>query len=308
KMNTKQTDNVKFHTADTVFTFQKNIPQFQFSKAVYNKLDYAVSTSNEYLKEYENLAFSINVIKDQYPEISIEAKQDTVNSRLTYFFGRVSDDYGLSKLQIVYHPENEENNKQFEPLPLNKSNFDQFLYAFPGTLNLEEGKTYSYYFEVFDNDGVHGAKSSKSSSFSYRKLTKEELEKEQLKEQKEAFQGLDSSLQKMQEQKEQLDELSRLQKEKKQLSWNDQKKIEEFLKRQQQQEELMKKFSEQMKENLENLEKDKEQQDPKKEDLQQRLEENEKKLTENEKLLEELQNLQEKIANEELFEKLEKLG
>src|SRR5690606_2173117 len=76
KMNTKQTDNVKFHTADTVFTFQKNIPQFQFSKAVYNKLDYAVSTSNEYLKEYENLAFSINVIKDQYPEISIEAKQD----------------------------------------------------------------------------------------------------------------------------------------------------------------------------------------------------------------------------------------
>ena len=308
KMNTKQTDNVNFHTADTVFTFQKNKPQFQFSKTVYNKLDYAVSTSNEFLKEYENLAFSINVIKDQYPEITIEAKQDTVNSRLTYFFGRVSDDYGLSKLQLVYHPENEENNKQFEQLSLNKSNFDQFLFAFPGALNLEEGKTYTYYFEVFDNDGVNGAKSTKSSSFSYRKLTIEELETEQLKEQKEAFQGLDSSLQKMQEQKEQLDELSRLQKEKKELSWNDQKKIEEFLKRQQQQEELMKKFSEQMKENLENFEKDKEQQDPKKEELQQRLEENEKKLNENEKLLEELQKLQEKIANEELFEKLEKLG
>src|SRR5690606_1378275 len=146
-------------------------------KRVYSKLDYEISTSNKALTDYENLAFTLNVIKDQHPEISVEAKQDSMNSQITYFMGRVSDDYGLTRLRLVYYPDKNEDDKQFESLPLNKSNFDQFLFVFPGNLNLTEGETYSYYFEVFDNDGVNGAKSSKSTTFSFRKLTKEELEK-----------------------------------------------------------------------------------------------------------------------------------
>lgn len=214
KLNTKQTEEVKLELSDTVFVFQKNIPEFLLTKSVFSNLEYRLTTSNKQLKDYESLAFSISVIKDQYPEISVEGKQDTLNSQWVYFMGKVSDDYGLSRLQIVYYPEGDENSKQTELIPLNPGTFDQFLYAFPGELPLEEGKEYSYYFEVFDNDGVNGAKSAKSSVYSYRKLTQSELEKQQLQEQKENIQGLDKSLQQMNEQKKQLDELSRMRIEK----------------------------------------------------------------------------------------------
>jgi hypothetical protein len=308
KLNTRETNNVQLKTADSSIQFQKNQPQFVLSKSVFSKFDYTISTSNDLLNDYENLAFSINVIKDQHPEIAVEARQDTLNSQITYFFGRVSDDYGLTKLQLVYYPSENENNKQYHSLPVNSGNFDQFLYVFPGELDLEEGTVYSYYFEVFDNDAINRPKSTKSTTFSFRKLTQAELEKQQLKEQQETIQGLDNTLRNMDKQNQDLEELSRMQKEKNELSWNDKQKLEEFLKRQKLQEEMMKKFSEKAKENLENFQKENKENDPQKEELKNRFEENEKRLQENEKLLEELQKLQEKIADEELFDKLKELS
>lgn len=307
-LNTKETNKVELKTADSTILFKKNQPQFELSKAVYSKFDYTISTSNDLLNDYENLAFSINVIKDQYPEIVVESRQDTLNSQITYFFGRVSDDYGLTKLQLVYYPSDNDEKKAFDNLDVNKGNFDQFLYAFPGELELEEGKVYSYYFEVFDNDAINRPKSTKSTTFSFRKLTQDELEKQQLKEQQETIQGLDNTIRDMDKQNKELEELSRMQKEKNELNWNDKQKLEEFLKRQKLQEEMMKKFSEKAKENLENFQKENKENDPQKEELKNRFEENEERLKENEKLLEELEKLQEKIAEEELFDKLQELS
>ncbi len=307
-LKTKQTDEVRLKTSDTTYFFEKNLPEFQISKNIYSPVKYTISTSNEKLKDFENLGFSLRVLKDQYPEINLEAKQDSLDSRVTYFMGRVSDDYGLSKLQIVYYPDDEPEEKYQKSITLNKGTFDQFLYVFPGELPLEEGRVYSYYFEVFDNDAINSPKSSKSTTFSFRKLTKDELENHQLKEQKETIQGLDKTLQNLDKQNKELEELSKLQKKKKELNWNDKQKFEEFLKRQKLQEEMMKKFSEKTKENLENFQKEDKENNPKKEELQERFEENEERLKENEKLLEELEKLKEKIADEELFEKMEELS
>jgi hypothetical protein len=307
KLNTRETKNVKLKTNEAIFDFTKESPHFVYSKPVFSKLDYTISTSNDLLNDYENLNFSINVVRDQHPEIVVDARQDTLNSQITYFFGRVSDDYGLTRLQLVYYPSDDEKKKTIEPLQVNRGTFDQFLYVFPGELELEPGKTYSYYFEVFDNDGINGAKSSKSTVFSFRKLTREELERQQLEEQREAIQGLNSTLQNMEQQKKSLEELSRMQKEKSELNWNDKQKVEEFLKRQKLQEEMMKKFSEKAKENLENFQKENET-DPQKEELLNRFEENQERSKENEDLLEELQKLKDKIEEEELFNKLEQLS
>lgn len=307
-LNTRETNKVQLKTADSTIQFKENQPQFELSKAVYSKFDYTISTSNDLLNDYENLGFTINVIKDQHPEIVVESRQDTLNSQITYFFGRVSDDYGLTRLQLVYYPSDNEEKKSYHNLEVNKGNFDQFLYAFPGELELEEGKVYSYYFEVFDNDAINRPKSTKSTTFSFRKLTQDELEKQQLKEQQETIQGLDNTIRDMDKQNKELEELSRMQKEKNELNWNDKQKLEEFLKRQKLQEEMMKKFSEKAKENLENFQKENKENDPQKEELKNRFEENEERLKENEKLLEELEKLQEKLAEEELFDKLEELS
>ncbi len=308
KLATKNTQTVHLKTVDTAYTFVADGENFNLQKGVYNKLEYAITTSNEALKDYENLAFTLNVVKDQYPEIDIQSKQDSTNSQRFFFLGQISDDYGLTKLRLVYFPEGDEKQAKTEALPLNKTNFDQFTYTFPGNLTLEEGVSYEYYFEVFDNDAIHNYKSSKSGIYSFRKFTKDEMEEEQLQNQQDAIKGLDKSLEDFKDQKKTLEELSRTQKEKNELNYNDKKKLENFLQRQKQQEEMMKNFSKELKEELQNFQPENKENDPFKEQLEERLQENEERLKENEKLLEELEKLQEKIQKEELTDKLEKLS
>ncbi len=307
-VKTKNTVAVTLKTADTSFSFASKGENFNFEKGIYNKLDYAITTSNEKLKDYENLAFSLNVVKDQFPEIEVQSKQDSIDAQRFFFLGQISDDYGLTKLRLVYFPEGDEKQAKTQILPLNKTNFDQFTYTFPGNLPLDEGVSYEYYFEVFDNDAIHNFKSSKSGIYSFRKFTKDELEDEQLQNQQNAIKGLDKSLEELKDRKQTLEELSRTQKEKNELNYNDKKKLENYIQRQQKQEEMMKNFSQKMKEQLENFQPENKEKDPFKEELEKRLDENEERLKENEKLLDELEKLQDKIEKEELTEKLEKLS
>ena len=307
-VRTRNTDAVALKTRDSSIVFERQDDEFSREQRIYRKLDYAITTSNEALKEYENLSFTLAVIKDEYPEIEVQAKADSTDTQLMYHFGQLSDDYGLTKLQLVYYQIGNEDQVEKETIPINNSTVDQFVYTFPGELPLKKGEAYEYYFEVFDNDRIHNFKSSKSPKFSFRKLTDDEVESEQLQNQENSIKDLNKTLEQMKLQDQTLKELSKIQKEKKELNWNDRKKLENFIKRQQQQEQMMKNFSKELKENLENFQPENEEKDPFKEQLEKRFEENEKQLEKNEKLLEELQKLQEKIQKEELTEKLEKLA
>lgn len=308
KVAAKNTTAISLKTADTIFSFNSKGEKFDFQSRIFSKFDYTVTTSNDRLKEYENLTYSLNVVKDQFPEINVQSKIDSTDAQRIFFLGKASDDYGLTKLQMVYYPEGDITQSKVQNLPLGRTNFEQFTYVFPGNLILETGVSYEYYFEVFDNDALHNFKSSKSGVYSYRKLTKDEIEDQQLLNQQKAIRGLDKSLDELRDRKEMLDDLSRTQKEKSELNYNDKKKLEDFIKRQKQQEEMMKNFSEQLKEELENFQPDNEEKDPFKEQLEKRLEENEERLKENEKLLDELEKLQDKIQKEELTDKLDKLS
>lgn len=307
-LKTKNTENVALKTPDTTYFFDASGENFYFEKSIFNKWAYTITTSNERLQDYENLSFSLQVVKDQFPEISVQSEQDSTNAQQQFFLGQISDDYGLTKLQLVYYPQGDEKMSQTQALPLNKTNFDQFTYTFPGNLDLEPGLSYEYYFEVFDNDALRKYKSSRSGIYSFRKLTQDELEREQLENQKNTISALDKSLEELKDSKQTLEEISRTQKEKNQLNYNERKKLENFIQRQQKQEEMMKNFSKEMMEELENFQPENKENDPFKEELQKRLEENEERLKENEKLLDELEKLQDKIQKEELTDKLEKLA
>jgi hypothetical protein len=307
-LNTKNTKEVALHSKDSVILINFKGNEFKYSKRIFSRFDYAITTSNDELKNYENISFNLGVIKDEYPEIDIQSKKDSTNTQLVYFLGRISDDYGLTNLQLVYYPSDEKEKISIKRIPINSTTFEQFIYSFPNDLPLVDGVSYEYYFEVFDNDALHNFKSSKSAIYTFRKHTENENEKEQLQNQQNNIKGLDKTLKKLKDQEKTLEELSRLQKEKNELNWNDKKKLEDFIKRQRQQEEMMKNFSKELKENLENFQPEDEENDVFKEQLMERLEEKEEQLKENEKLLEELEKLKDKIQKEELTEKLEKLA
>ncbi len=307
-VNTKSTDEVVLYAKDTL-TFESLLEgKFEANKRIFSNTDYSISTSNEQLKDFENLAFSINVVKDSYPEMNVKMERDSLDNQTLYFFGQVSDDYGLRKLQMVYYPSQSPDEKKYEVMTVSKSNFDEFVSAFPNQLNLEEGVDYELYFQVFDNDAIHNYKSAKSSVFSYRKLTKDEEEQKQLQEQNETIKDISKTFDKLKEQDKELEEFSKTQKEKEELNFNDKKKFENFIKRQKEQEQLMKNFNKKLKENIEEFQNEDKEQDQFKEDLQKRLEENEEQLKKDEKLLEELEKMKDKINKEEFTQKLEELA
>ncbi|WP_163515127.1 DUF4175 family protein [Gelidibacter japonicus] len=308
KIKTRATDEVVMYANDTLQFELKNNDSFEISKRLFSRWDYNIATSNQSLRNYENLAFSIQVTKDTYPELNIKVERDTLDNQSLYFYGQASDDYGLSKLQLVYYPIDNEEDKKIETIPISFSNFEEFVSAFPNNLKLKEGVTYELYFQVFDNDVIHNFKSVKSSVFTYRKLTQDEEELKQLKEQSETIKQLDHSFEKMKLQEKQLEELSKTQKEKEQLNFSDRKKLENFIKRQKQQEEMMQNFNKRLKDNLEDFQRENIENDPFKEDLKERLKDNEEQLQSDEKLLKELEKLQDKIQKEELTERLDQLA
>ncbi|MDO6595847.1 hypothetical protein Q4512_02910 [Oceanihabitans sp. 2_MG-2023] len=307
KLNTNATEQVQLYAKDTLVFITNKTGVFEASKRIFNTLKYNLTTSNSKLKDYENLAFNIDVIKDEYPELNIEMRVDSLDQQSLYFYGQASDDYGLSKLQLVYYPSETEKDKKLEIIPISNSNVSDFISAFPNNLEITEGVSYDIYFEVFDNDAIQKYKRTKSQIFSYRKLTKEEEEQKQLQEQNETIQDLDKSLEKFEEREKELRELSKTQKEKTELNFNDKRKLDNFLKRQKEQEEMMQSFNKKLKDNLEQFQQEKKD-DQFKDDLKERLKENEEQLKKDEKLLEELEKLREKLDKEELSEKLEKLA
>tara|TARA_R110002096_G_scaffold135560_2_gene287609 strand:- start:4317 stop:7724 length:3408 start_codon:yes stop_codon:yes gene_type:complete len=306
QLKTKSTDDVRLYAKDTMGFSSDKAGVFEASKRVFNNLDYSLSTSNSNLKDYENLAFRIDVVKDEYPELKLKMEIDSLDLQTLYFYGQISDDYGFSKLQLVYYPSENEKDKKIESLKVSNSNISEFISAFPNNLEIQEGISYELYFQVFDNDVFNKHKNVKSKVFTYRKRTKDEETQKQLKSQSETIKDLNKSLERFDEQQKKLEELTKTQKEKSNLNFNDKKKLESFFKRQKQQDEMMKNFNKKLKDNLEQFQKENE--DVFKEDLKERLKDNEEKLEQDEKLLEEIEKLQDKINKEELTQKLEQLA
>ncbi len=304
---TQSTSSVQIASRDSIYELQKDDNKFIHSERLISSFEYQVSTSNASVKNHEKLNYRIEVIKDEYPQIEVEQKLDSIDNETRYFYGKVSDDYSLSKLQLVYFVENDRENSETEGIFIGSEGFDEFHYTFPGSLELKKGTNYHFYFRVFDNDAINGAKSSNSKIFSFRKKSEDEIKEGKLEEQGKSIESLSKSLENMKLSDVELEEIARLQKESQNLNYNDRKKLDDFLKRQKQETEMMKKYSDKLKRSFDDRQEELERSDYEKE-LKERMERNEKRLEENEQLLKQLEEYSEKIKWEGLGEKLEELS
>lgn len=305
RMNTVATQKVEWQNEAAKYSFSKNENQFSLSKSIIQNINYQIVTSNSKIQNYEKLNYQITVVKDQFPAISVGNAPDSLKIDKSFLLGQVSDDYGLSKLQVVYYPKDKPTSAKKATIAVKRDVYDQFVFAFPSNLPVEEGVSYEYYFEIFDNDAFHNYKSTKSSVFSNRIATQSEKEDQLLQQQNDNINAMEKSLKTQDKQLNEMEKLQKMGKEKDNLEFKEQQKVEDFLNKQKQQDELMKNFAEKMKENLDKVKTEKK--DEVKELLKDRLDKVEKDLEKNNKLLEELQKLNEKLQKEELFDKMDKL-
>ena len=280
---------------------------FQFTKQIKNSFTYQVTSSNQNLKDYERLQFSIGVVKDNFPKILMQSNNNESSKTPTQFFGQVSDDYGLSKLQIVYYEESNPQDQKVCAIGITKADIQTFFYLFPDSLSVNKGVNYELFFEVYDNDMVNGNKKAKSTIFKYREKTNEELNQELLDAQRSTINNMERAILNQQKQQRGIEKLQEgLQKNKK-FNWSDKKKVDDFLKRQKQYKEMMRLQTKKLQETLKESEEEDKTLQEKKEELQKRIDEL-KKNNKQQKLLDEIAKIAEKLNKEELGKKIKQLA
>lgn len=315
-LSAKHTGNIDLKLPDTTRILTKTESGFSDTLTIHKNTPYKIASSNANVQDYEKLSYQLKVVKDEYPEINVAMKKDTVSGEQLYFKGQVSDDHGLGRLQLVYYPLNETKDKKRKSVAIANTTIDDFRYAFPDTLDLEKGETYELFFRVFDNDGVNGAKSAKSDSFRYHKKTRSEKEEKHLHDQKKSITGLEDSLKNMGKTDEMAQDLQQMNKEQSKLKYNDQKKVEEFLERRRQENTMMKNYTHKMRKTMETKggapeseeNSNKEETALSKKALKDRMERQEKRLEENEELMRELEDYKSKLDKKAMGEKLKKLA
>lgn len=307
-VSTNQTDAVEFIENENRTAFQKESENvFSFQKSIRRNIGYQIASSNAELKDYEKLPYNVKIVKDEFPTILVQSNIDSLVRGDAQFAGQIADDYGIQKLQLVYYNQDNPSDQKTLELEVTKEKLQTFFYQFPDELTLEKGIDYELFFQVFDNDAVNGKKKAISKKFNYRQKTEEEIESEILKEQRNTINDLEKTISKQKDQKKALDQLQKEIQNKKDINWNDKKKVDDFINRQKQYKEMMERQTENLQETLE----EKKEQDPtmqeKKSELQKRIEEL-KKLNKQQKLLDELQKMAERLDKEDLVRKAKQLA
>ncbi|MEC3963941.1 hypothetical protein [Flagellimonas halotolerans] len=304
KIQGNYVDDIQMMTKDTTVSFEKSNNLFSNTRRMFNDLDYELSTSNERVKDFEKLAYRLNVIKDEKATVQVNQVLDSLQPNQSYYIGQAADDHGLKEIRLVCYPSDDMKNIQRVSLESPKTNVYQFYYTFPSGLSLQPGKKYKLYFEVVDNDGVRGGKVTKSTVFKASLYDVNELNNRELEFQNSTMKKMGEALQHLKQQEGKLSEINKLQKEEKSLSFEEKSQIKNFLQQQQFQEELMQKFSQDLNKSIDKNSENSEM----KKMLQERLERQEAEAKKNAELLEELNKVADKIDKEDLQKRLEELG
>ncbi|MDP1799710.1 MAG: hypothetical protein Q8L81_00050 [Bacteroidota bacterium] len=257
--NTKNTDELQIRFSDSLASPQKNnANQFQFSRKFIQSNSYTIKAINQFvLNASDSVNYSVNVVPDQYPTIDVNEKLDSLNPKNIYFSGQIKDDYGFNRLTFHYKKSGTdtagkatETNGSF-PITVNKGQVAQpyFYFLDAAQFNLQPGDKIEYFFEVFDNDGVNGAKSAKTQLMVFKAPTQDEINENTEKNNTEIKKDLEESIKKAQQLQKEVNELSKKINDKKQLGYEEKKKLEDLLKKQQ---ELQNKIEELKQENQQN--------------------------------------------------------
>lgn len=275
---------------------------FTLEKRAMRDLTYRLFVSNSMLPLADSIGYTLNVIPDLYPEIGVEAFQDSTIRRLSYFIGDASDDYGLTSLTFNYRV-NEAQGKEGKlvTLPVSKPTGKVMRYDYTfdlRELELKPGDNVVYYFEVFDNDGVNGRKSARTNLMNYAMPTEKELAAMIDQNQEKIKDNLEAALKETREIQDKMKEMREKLLQEKELKWQDRKELERMLERQQELQQQIEETQKTFEENIQNQEELSPQ--------EQRLQEKQERLQEmfEESLSEEMKELMKQI--EEMLQELDK--
>jgi len=285
---------------ETVEPSKSDNQLFTIEKQFLKPTSYTLNLTNQYGKNKDVIQYKIDVIKDKYPTIDVQIHKDTVLYNLIVFGGQITDDYGLRNLRLNYRvSKNSNRNEKFHsfPIQIDRSQTQQsfFLQWALDTLKLQSGDDLEYFLSVSDNDGINGSKTTKTGIYQFRLPDKKEIQETIEKASQTAENQIDKSLQNALDLKKELEKAEDRLKGKKDVSWQDEKLMEDIIEQKQKLEEEIKKLQNKFNDFSE---------------MKNRFSENEEKNKRIAEKVEQLQQLMDELLDEEtkkLYEELKDL-
>lgn len=317
RFKTKNTSEITFKEHDKAMTLiEESKTVFLAKKTVKSNSLFSLNVANKFMRNTDTLLFQVSTSKDQRPTIFVDEKQDSSDNAITYFSGNITDDYGFSRLVFKFRrfsSEEERTLRKFTSLPLDfNGSYNQSMFHHlwdKDAMKLHLGEKIEYFFEVWDNDRLNGYKSARTPIKILNVPTQEELEKRQESQSESIKEGLEKNIKKSQEIQQEIQKMTESVLNKKNLDWQDKKKMKDLLNQQKnltnQNKEILKKSQEK---NREESRYNKEDEELKKK--QEKLEKLMQELNsdEMEKLYEKLEKMMEKIDKSKLQKSLEELN
>ena len=238
--------NILHDSTNHVLNSDENNFVYNF-KASHNSKFY-VNISNEWSENHNPIPFTIEVTPDAYPEIQVQSFNENF-SKQTYYSGLIADDYGFTKLLYHFEVENKPNQSFTKRININtKETRTSFYYSIDlDTLTIYPGDEIKSYFEIWDNDGINGAKSKRSELFYFSVPTHEVLDSIADTTEENIISRLEDKTNNLEQLRKDIEEIIKDLMSKKELDWTDKEKIKELIEKQKEIQEEWEKVQEEQK-------------------------------------------------------------
>ncbi len=255
RLNTSNTNGaaIIFSSDSTLIELQlTNNQEFIFKKVIKEPDQYEVILHNENSNNKERIAYSIEVIKDQFPHLTVTNFKDSVLYKRIILGGFTTDDYGVTQLNLEFHVKDDQQKiitKRSVNIPVayNQAQQSFFFNWNLDTLSLKPGQQLEYFLQVFDNDGVNGRKSTRSATYTFFIPNKDQLVSDIAKSQSQTENKMEQSVTKAQELKDQIEDTFQKLKGKQTLDWQEKKKLEDIIEQKKNLDQLINQLKEQNK-------------------------------------------------------------
>lgn len=234
---TKDVSEIKWRIDDEPVNLGKpsgNV--FRYETRATKSFSYSFTPLNANTFLADSLRYKVMVINDGYPSVYVAETTDSLTNNRIFFRGTLKDDYGFSKLAFKYSNSSDsadigQNYRELE-IPVDKKVNNQVFYYAIDIDQLEEaGSEVRYYFEVWDNDGIHGPKSAKTEQRIYKKPTLAELRDQSSKNNQDINDMLEKGVGNSQSLQKGIDDIQKRMIDQKELDWKDRKKIDDLVKK-----------------------------------------------------------------------------
>lgn len=316
--NTENTEVLALRFSDTTVRLNPEAGEnFSFKRRFLQSNSYQLIASNSSVKNgIDSAAYQLMVLPDQYPQITLNQNTDSLSPSNIYLGGTISDDYGFRNMNFICNIYTTDSLKQaktetiIKPISIEKDKPSQ-TYFYPlntAEFQLKPGDKLEYYFEVYDNDGVNGSKSTRSNINTIKAPDKSEISENISKNNQEIKKDLEESIKKAKQLQKDVDELSKKLNDKNTVDYNEKKKLEDILKKQQNLKDKINQIKQENKQNNE-MQNQFSEQDQSILEKQEELEKlfDEVMTPEMKKLFDELQKMMDKLNKNQLQEKLEEI-